>query len=78
VGTDAEGGACEDQAQSLLERLSLAEKLAMLDGDTPFWSGMAATMLRDASHRRPWPAGRPCPAGPGVVPIGSAVPAPKR
>jgi beta-glucosidase len=41
----------------VLDRLSLAEKLAMLDGDTPFWSGMAATMLRDASHRRPWPAG---------------------
>ena len=55
--TDAEGGSHGDQARSLLDQLSLAEKLGMLDGDTPFWSGMAATMLRDASHRRPWPAG---------------------
>jgi beta-glucosidase len=29
----------------------------MLDGATSFWSGMADTMLRDASHRRTWPAG---------------------
>ncbi len=57
VPRDDHGSPPEDQARSLLDRLSLEEKLGLLDGDTPFWSGMAATMLRDASHRRPWPAG---------------------
>ncbi|WP_216904165.1 beta-glucosidase [Synechococcus sp. CCY 9618] len=44
-------------ARALLDRLSLAEKLAMLDGDTHFWGGMAAIALHDSSHRHPWPAG---------------------
>ncbi len=48
----------EQQIDALLNQLSLPEKLQMLDGDTPFWSGMAAIALRDASHRRPWPAGQ--------------------
>ena len=47
----------EPQAQALLQRLTLSEKLAMLDGDTPFWGGMADIALNDSSHRRPWPAG---------------------
>jgi beta-glucosidase len=45
------------RARALLAQLSTAEKLSLLDGDTPFWSGMADIALRDASHRHPWPAG---------------------
>jgi beta-glucosidase len=48
--------ALEAQAQALLSQLSLAEKLAMLDGGTAFWPGMADTMLRDGLHQHPWPA----------------------
>ncbi len=47
----------EQAARALLERMSPAEKLGCLDGDTPFWSGMAEIATRDASHRHPWPAG---------------------
>ena len=43
------------QAQALLRQLSTAEKLSLLEGATPFWSGMADIALRDASHRHPWP-----------------------
>ncbi len=46
------------RALVLLARLSDAEKLALLDGDTPFWSGMADIALGDASHSHPWPAGQ--------------------
>lgn len=45
-------------AEELLAALSPAEKLQLLHGNTPFWSGMAAIALRDASHRHPWPAGQ--------------------
>ncbi len=45
-------------ARALLAQLSTSEKLALLDGDTPFWSGMADIALQDASHRHPWPAGQ--------------------
>ncbi len=48
----------EQRVDALLNQLSLAEKLQLLDGDTPFWSGMAAIALHDASHRHPWPAGQ--------------------
>ncbi|MCP9786642.1 beta-glucosidase family protein [Cyanobium sp. N5-Cardenillas] len=47
----------EYQARTQLQRLSLDEKLCLLDGDTPFWGGLADIALHDASHRRPWPAG---------------------
>ena len=46
------------RALVLLAQLSDAEKLALLDGDTPFWSGMADIALADASHSHPWPAGQ--------------------
>jgi beta-glucosidase len=46
------------RALVLLAQLSEAEKLALLDGDTPFWSGMADIALGDASHSHPWPAGQ--------------------
>ena len=35
-------------ASALLAELSTSEKLNLLDGDTPFWSGMADIALRDA------------------------------
>jgi beta-glucosidase len=44
------------RARALLAQLSSAEKLALLDGDTPFWAGMLDIAARDASHRHPWPA----------------------
>ncbi len=51
------GNQPESRAQALLAQLSLGEKLAMLDGDTPFWAGMADIAFHDAAHRHPWPAG---------------------
>jgi beta-glucosidase len=48
----------EARARALLAQLSTSEKLSLLNGDTPFWSGMADIALRDASHRHPWPAGQ--------------------
>jgi len=48
----------EARARALLAQLNSSEKLSLLDGDTPFWSGMADIALRDASHRHPWPAGQ--------------------
>lgn len=51
-------GDLEARARALLAQLTPAEKLGLLDGDTPFWSGMADIALRDASHRHPWPAGQ--------------------
>jgi beta-glucosidase len=44
------------RAEALLAQLTAAEKWRLLSGATPFWSGMAAIALRDASHRHPWPA----------------------
>ncbi|MFN6339442.1 MAG: beta-glucosidase [Cyanobacteriota bacterium] len=52
VGSDPDA-----RARALLAQLTTTEKLNLLDGDTPFWSGMADIALRDASHRHPWPAG---------------------
>ena len=45
----------ESEARKLLAQLSLPEKLSLLEGATPFWSGMADIAWRDASHRHPWP-----------------------
>lgn len=47
----------ERRAQELLGQLSVAEKLALLEGDTDFWPGMVEIASRDASHLHPWPAG---------------------
>ncbi|MEA5422611.1 beta-glucosidase family protein [Synechococcus sp. CCY9202] len=49
--------ASQARALSLLAEMSLAEKLHLLDGDTPFWAGMVDIATRDASHRHPWPTG---------------------
>ena len=50
-------GSLEDRLSALLAALSPAEKMALLEGATPFWSGMADIALREASHRHPWPCG---------------------
>ena len=47
----------ERRAQELLAQLSVAEKLALLEGDTDFWPGMVDIASRDASHLHPLPAG---------------------
>ena len=47
----------ETTISTLLEQLTLSEKLTMLDGDTELWAGMIDTVRRDAYHRHPWPAG---------------------
>ena len=52
------GASIRAQALELLAELTTAEKLELLDGDTPFWSGMADIALHQASHRHPWPAGQ--------------------
>ncbi|MEI8250640.1 MAG: glycoside hydrolase family 3 C-terminal domain-containing protein [Synechococcus sp. ELA057] len=52
------GGALESRIEHWLAQLSSAEKLSLLSGDTPFWSGMASIALGDASHRSTWPAGQ--------------------
>ncbi len=52
------GSSIRAQALELLAELTTAEKLELLDGDTPFWSGMADIALHQASHRHPWPAGQ--------------------
>ncbi|MCP9825086.1 glycoside hydrolase family 3 C-terminal domain-containing protein [Synechococcus sp. EJ6-Ellesmere] len=52
------GSSIQARALELLAELTTAEKLELLDGDTPFWSGMADIALHQASHRHPWPAGQ--------------------
>ncbi|MDH4406195.1 MAG: glycoside hydrolase family 3 C-terminal domain-containing protein [Cyanobium sp. D14.bin.5] len=47
----------ERRVQELLAQLSVAEKLALLEGNTDFWPGMVDIASRDASHLHPWPAG---------------------
>ncbi len=46
-----------DRLASAMDQLRREEKMALLEGATPFWSGMADIALRDASHRHPWPCG---------------------
>ncbi|MEB3296914.1 MAG: glycoside hydrolase family 3 C-terminal domain-containing protein [Cyanobacteriota bacterium] len=45
-------------ADDLLAQLSTQEKLRLVSGTTPFWSGMADIAFNSASHRHPWPAGQ--------------------
>jgi beta-glucosidase len=44
-------------AEDLLGQLTPAERLGLLDGDLPFWEGMA-DMLGNGYNRRPYPMGR--------------------
>lgn len=47
----------ERRARSLLDRMSLNERLAMMDGDLPFLDGLVQLVRHDYYHRRPFPAG---------------------
>ena len=55
--TETHQQSIERRAQELLAQLSVAEKLALLEGDTDFWPGMVEIASCDASHLHPWPAG---------------------
>ncbi len=46
----------EERARIILERLSTAEKIRLMHGSTPFWSGLAA-LLQGAYGRQTWDAG---------------------
>ena len=45
------------RARGLLAQLTLDEKLGMMDGDTPFWPGLAEMMKPGGYAGRPWIAG---------------------
>ncbi len=45
------------RARELLAQLSLDEKLGLMDGDTPFWPGLAEMMAPGGYASRPWVAG---------------------
>ena len=47
----------EEQASALLTQLTLDEKLGLMDGDTPFWSGLAEMAQPGGYGSRPWVAG---------------------
>jgi beta-glucosidase len=46
----------DQEIEKLLVELTLAEKLSLLDGDWPFWSGIRE-MMGGGYHRHPWNAG---------------------
>lgn len=45
------------RARGLLAQLTLDEKLGLMDGDTPFWPGLAEMMAPGGYSSRPWVAG---------------------
>jgi beta-glucosidase len=47
----------EARVEELLEQLTLEEKLSMMDGDLPFWRGIAEVTGGDHYHRAPFTAG---------------------
>ena len=47
----------DDRARELLAQLTLDEKLGMMDGDTPFWAGLAEMMAPGGYNSRCWVAG---------------------
>ncbi len=47
----------DSRAHALLAWLSLEEKLGLMDGDTPFWPGLAEMMAPGGYASRPWVAG---------------------
>src|SRR5437763_1893649 len=51
--TDAQ---IEERAQALLDQLTLEEKIGLMDGDPPFWSGLA-DMFAGGYNKHPWVAG---------------------
>jgi len=46
----------EERAQALLDQLTLDEKIGLMDGDPPFWSGLA-DMFTGGYNKHPWVAG---------------------
>lgn len=52
--TDAQ---IDDRARQLLAQLTFDEKLGLMDGDTPFWPGLAEMMAPGGYASRPWVAG---------------------
>ncbi len=53
----ADDPSLEREADGILEKLSRAEKLAMMDGDWSFWEGIRELGMRGGYHRHPWNAG---------------------
>ena len=53
----ARGGDVRDEAAALVGMMTLEEKLGCLDGDVPFWPGLA-DLLGGGYHAHPWPAAR--------------------
>jgi beta-glucosidase len=47
----------ETRAHELLAQLTLDEKLGLMDGDTPFWPGLAEMLAPGGYASRPWVAG---------------------
>ncbi|HTL69501.1 MAG TPA: glycoside hydrolase family 3 C-terminal domain-containing protein [Lacunisphaera sp.] len=47
----------ETKARELVAALTLEEKLGLMDGDTPFWPGLAEMMAPGGYASRPWVAG---------------------
>lgn len=45
------------RTRALLAELTLDEKLSLMDGDTPFWPGLAEMMAPGGYASRPWVAG---------------------
>ena len=60
------------QAEEVLSQLSLKEKIALMSGSTPFWSGLN-DMMGGGYSRHPWPAADAPRLGvPGIRFTGSA------
>src|SRR3954468_17004868 len=57
VAAVRDGGSLPAAVDGLLAQLTEPEKLGLLDGDTPFWPGMA-DMLGNGYNRTPYPMGR--------------------
>jgi len=49
--------AADARARAKLAELSLDEKLSLLDGDWPFWTGIRELGVVDGYHEHPWNAG---------------------
>jgi len=52
-----DAGQIDARARELLSALTLDEKLGLMDGDTPFWPGLAEMMAPGGYASRPWVAG---------------------
>jgi len=50
-------GQIDARTRELLAKLTLDEKLGLMDGDTPFWPGLAEMMAPGGYASRPWVAG---------------------